>query len=42
MRKLSGINFNFIYRVHLILVIRINFGKNLVYTEIQAARLLVK
>ena len=41
-RKLSGIKFNYIYRLHLILVIRIYFDKSLLYPEIEAARTLIK
>ena len=41
-RKLSGVNFNYTYRLHLVLVIRISFDKNLIYPETQAARILMK
>ena len=41
-RKLSGISFNYIYRLHLVLVIRIYLDKNLFYPEIDAARTLIK
>ena len=46
MRKVSGKNSNYIYRLHLVLVIRtyfdLCFEKNLIYSEIQAARILMK
>ena len=42
MRKLSGVNFNYTYRLHLVLVIRIYYDKNLIYPEIQASRMLMK
>ena len=38
-RKLSGVNFNYTYRLYLVPVIRISFDKNLIYPEIQAARI---
>ena len=41
-RKLSGINFNYTCRLHLILVIRIYFDIILIYPEIQATRNLIK
>ena len=41
-RKLSAVNFNYTYRLHLVLVIRISLDKNLIYPEIQAARILMK
>ena len=41
-RKLSGVNFNYTYRLHLVLVIRIYVDKNLICPEIQAARILMK
>ena len=40
-RKLGGINFNHTYRLHLVLVIRIYFDKNLIYPEIQATRKII-
>ena len=42
MRTLSGINFNYTYMFCLVLVIRTYFDKNLIYQEIQAARILIK
>ena len=39
------INFDYIssqFQLHLILVIRIYFNKNLIYPEVQAARILIK
>ena len=42
MRRLSGINFNYTYRLHFVLVSRTYFDKNLIYPEIQAARILIK
>ena len=42
MRTLSGINFNYTYMFRLVLVIRTYFDKNLIYQEIQAARILIK
>ena len=42
MRKLSGTNFNYTYRLHLVLVIRNYFDKNLIYPKVQAARILIK
>ena len=40
--KLSGENFNYTYRLHLVLVIRIYFDKNLIYLEMQAGRIFMK
>ena len=34
-RKLSGVNFNYTYRLHIVLVIRISFDKNLICPEIK-------
>ena len=42
MRKISGVNFNYTYRLHLALDIRNYFDKNFIYPEVQAARLLIK
>ena len=42
MRKLSGVNFSYTYRLHLVLAIRISFDKNLIYPEIQAVRILME
>ena len=42
MRKLTGIDFNNTNRVHLVLVIRIYFEKNLNYLKVQVARILIK
>ena len=42
MRKFIGISFNYTYRLHLVLVIRIYFDKKLIYPEIGAAQILVK
>ena len=42
MRNFSGINFNCTCKLHLDLLIRIYFGKNLIYPEVQAAEILVK
>ena len=41
-KRLSGINFNYTYRLHFVLVSRTYFDKNLIYPEIQAARILIK
>ena len=41
-RTLTGINFNYTYMFCLVLVIRTYFDKNLIYQEIQAARILIK
>ena len=38
----TGINFNCTYRLHLVLVIRTYFDKNLIYPEIQATRIPIK
>ena len=40
--KFSSINFNYTYRLHFVLVSRTYFDKNLIYPEIQAARILIK
>ena len=42
MRNFSGINFNCTCKLYLDLVIRIDFDKNLIYAEMQAAEILVK
>ena len=42
MRKLRGINFNYTNRLHLVLVIRIYFDKDLNYPKVQVARILLK
>ena len=42
MRNFSGINFNYTNMLHLVLVIRIFFGKNLNYLKVQAARIMLK
>ena len=41
MKKFSGINFNYTYKLHLVLVIRMYFDKNLIYLEVQA-RIVIK
>ena len=41
-RKLGDINFNYTYKLHPVLVIRIYFYKNLIYPEIQATGNLIK
>ena len=38
--KLSGINFNHTNRLHLVLIIRIYFDKNLNYAKVQPVRIL--
>ena len=38
-KRFSGINFNYNYRFHLFLVIRIYFDKNLIYPEVPSARM---
>ena len=42
MRKLSGIRVNNINRLHLDIVIRISFDKNLNFLKVQVAKILVK
>ena len=42
LRKLSSINFNYTCKLHLVVVIRIYFDKNLIYPEAHAARVLIK
>ena len=42
MRNFSGINFSYTYIIHFLLVIRINFDKNLINPKVQAARTMVK
>ena len=42
MRKLSSINFNYTYRLQLVIVIRNYFDKNLIYPEVQGARIQIK
>ena len=32
-RKLSGVDFNYSYRLHVVLIIRIYFDKNLIYSD---------
>ena len=38
----SGINFKYIYSLHLVPIIRIYFDRNLIYPKVQAARIPVK
>ena len=35
MRNLSDINFNYTWKLHFVLAIRIYFDKNLIYQEVQ-------
>ena len=42
MMDFSGINFNYTNRLHLVLVIRVHFEKKLIYSKVQAARIMVQ
>ena len=42
MRKLSGINVYYTYRVHFVLIVRNHFDKNLIDARVQVAKIMVK
>ena len=41
-RKFTCINLNYTYRLHIVLVMRPYFDKNLIFLEMQATRILIK
>ena len=41
-RNFSGINFSYTNRLHFLLIIRVHFNKSLIYSKVQAARIMVK